>query len=296
MLALVLATATAGCFVLALTGWRLLRTSGLEALDLIPAQPGTDGSRQPWLARAIDAFGRRFERTVIRWYGGKRMQRLERRLTRAGRPEGMSARGFLRRKTGFGVIGALVFLGFWLSGYLLLGALVLAVFWWWMDLWLHAVIRKRQRRIDAELPDFLDILGVTVAAGLSFRTALARVADATSGPLSDEIRTTLREMDLGVPRRRAFTALRERNDAQSVAAFVTAVLQAEELGTPLSRALSEIAVEVRREFAQEARRQAAKAGPKVSLVVTTFIVPGAMLLIGATLVLSNLDRFQGVLG
>jgi tight adherence protein C len=296
MLALVLATATAGCFVLGLTGYRLLRTSGLERLDLVPTQPGADENRQPWLARAVDAFGRRFERTVIRWYGGRRMQRLERRLTRAGRPEGMSARGFLRRKTGFGVIGALFFLAFWLSGHFFLGALVVAICWWWMDVWLHAVIRKRQRRIDTELPDFLDILGVTVAAGLGFRTALGRVADATTGPLSAEIRTTLREMDLGVPRRRAFTALRERNDAQSVASFVTAVLQAEELGTPLSRALSEIAVEVRREFAQEARRQAAKAGPKVSLVVTTFIVPGAMLLIGASLILSNLDRFQGVLG
>jgi tight adherence protein C len=296
MIALAFALATAGCFALGLAGLRLLRTSGLERLDLVPGQlPGTV-ARQPLTARVLDAFGRRFERTVIRWYGARQVQRLEHRLTRAGRPEGMSARGFLRRKTGFGVIGALFLLAFWLSGHTFLGLAVVVICWWWMDVWLQLVIRKRQRRIDVDLPDFLDILGVTVAAGLSFRTALGRVADATAGPLSAEIKTTLREMDLGVPRRRAFTGLRERNDAPSVGSFVTAVLQAEELGTPLSRALAEIAVEVRREFAQEARRRAAKAGPKVSLVVTTFIVPGAMLLIGASLVLSNLEKFPGLFG
>jgi tight adherence protein C len=288
-----LALFATACFVLAVAGYRMVRTHGLEALDVI-AMVEADDERVPLTARVIDGFGRRFERLVVRNYGTRRLERLERRLTRAGRPEGMSARGFLRRKTGFGVIAGMLFAFFLMTGNLLLGLVVFAVCWWWMDLWLYLVGSKRQERINRELPDFLDILGVTVAAGLGFRSALGRVTDAAEGPLAEEMRTALREMDLGVPRRRAFAALRERNSSSSLAAFVTAVLQAEELGTPLSRALAEIAVEVRREFAQEARRQAAKAGPKVSLVVTIFIVPGAMLLIGASLILANLDAFEGV--
>ena len=92
------------------------------------------------------------------------------------------------------------------------------------------------------------------------------------------------------------TGLRERNDVPSLSAFVTAMLQAEELGTPLAQALMEIAEEIRREAAQVARQAAAKAGPKVSLVVTMTIVPGAMLLIISAMVLANLPKFRGVLG
>lgn len=66
------------------------------------------------------------------------------------------------------------------------------------------------------------------------------------------------------------------------------------LGTPIAAALSDIASEVRRETAQRVRQQAAKAAPKVSLVVTTFIVPGSVLLIVAAMVLANLPRLQGL--
>jgi tight adherence protein C len=137
---------------------------------------------------------------------------------------------------------------------------------------------------------------VTVSAGLSFRGALDRVSSSSEGPLAEEMRSVLREMDIGVSRRRAFTNLRDRNDAEALGSFVTAVLQAEELGVPLSQALIEIAAEIRRGFAQETRRRAARAGPKVSLVVTVTIVPAAMLLIGSSLVLANIGSLSGVFG
>ena len=226
------------------------------------------------MARILDAAGRRFERLVVRRYGRSRMARLDQRLVRAGRPEGFTARGFLRRKTGFLVLGVVFGAVFWLSGQRFFAVVVLVLCWFWMDYWLRTVVNRRQQRIDRELPDFLDVLSVTVSAGLNFRGALERVALAGEGPLAEEMATVLREMDIGVSRRRAFTNLRDRNDAESLGSFVTAVLQAEELGVPLSQALNDIAAEVRREFAQETRRRAAKAGPKVSLVVTVTIVPG----------------------
>lgn len=289
-----LALAATCCFVAFLVGYRLMRRSALE-LDLAAAVTETQ-VRRPLMARVLDGTGRHFERYVVRRYGRNRLARLDGRLVRAGRPEGFTARSFLRRKTGFGVVGVLFFLIFWASGQRFLAVALLLLCWFWMDYWLRTVVSRRQQRIDRELPDFLDVLSVTVSAGLNFRGALERVSASSDGPLAEEMRVVLREMDIGVSRRRAFTNLRDRNDAESLGSFVTAVLQAEELGVPLSQALVEIAAEVRRGFAQDVRRRAAKAGPKVSLVVTVTIVPAAMLLIGASLVLANLDSFNGVFG
>ena len=89
----------------------------------------------------------------------------------------------------------------------------------------------------------------------------------------------LRQMELGQDRREAFLALRERNKSDSLKSFVAAQLQAEELGVPLAEALNDIATDMRRVAHQNARRRAQRAAPRVSLIVTTLIVPGAMILI-----------------
>ena len=135
-----------------------------------------------------------------------------------------------------------------------------------------------------------------MAAGLPFRVAMQRVSEYHDGPLSEELATTLREMKLGVPRRAALETLRARNRSENVASFVTALLQAEELGTPLADALRQISAEVRRERAQQVRRAAAKAMPQVSVVVTMTIVPGAIILIVGGMIIANAANFRGFLG
>ena len=129
------------------------------------------------------------------------------------------------------------------------------------------------------MPDFLDILAVSVRAGLGYRYALRRVSEALEGPASEEMLTVLRQIELGQDRREAFLALRERNRSESLKSFVGAQLQAEELGVPLAEALNDIAADMRRLAYQNARRQAQRASPRVSLLVTTLIVPGSMILI-----------------
>lgn len=294
MLELLTALAGTACFVLAVVGYRQTKKSLIEELDWLALADREDQHRKPVLARTLDLLGGVFERFVVRRYGARRLQTLDARLVLAGRPEGFTARAFLRRKTGFMVVGALLALVFWSSGQRLVAVLVLALCWFWMDVWIRLVGRTRQERIDRDIPDFLDVLAVTVSAGLGFRSALERVAQRSSGPVAEEMLTTLREMDIGVSRRKAFAHLRDRNDSEPLGSFVTAVLQSEELGVPLSQSLTDIAAEIRRAFAQETRQRAAKAGPKVSLVVTVTIVPGAMLLIASAMVLANLDRFQSV--
>ena len=87
--------------------------------------------------------------------------------------------------------------------------------------------------------------------------------------------------------RTAFDRLPRRNDSAALDQFVVALLQAEELGTPLTEALDQIAVEMRRATAQRARQQASRTSPRVALVVTMVMVPGALVLLVVSLLLSS---------
>ena len=97
-------------------------------------------------------------------------------------------------------------------------------------------------------------------------------------------------------RRDAFLALRARNHSDALSTFIGAQLQAEELGVPLSEALNDIALDMRRSAAQNARRRAARAAPRISLIVTTLIVPGSIILILASMILGTDILDSGVLG
>jgi|tagenome__1003787_1003787.scaffolds.fasta_scaffold20846215_2 tight adherence protein C len=287
--------AATALYALAVLGWRQSRSTGLERLggDLIAVD---EQPPAPLMVRVIDTLGAGSQRLLLRVYGPRRRMRLDARLQSAGRPEGLNDRSFLRRKAGFTMVGVIMFLGLAVIQHPFIGLLLLLVCFGWMDLWLRTVIRRRQSEIARELPDFLDVVAVTVSAGLGLQQALERVVAGRGTPLGQEVTRMLNDMRYGLGRRAALEALRTRNDVPSVGSFVTAMLQAGELGTPLAQALMEIAGEVRRESAQSARQAAAKAGPKVSLVVSTTIVPGAMLLIGAGLVLGNIGKLRDVFG
>jgi tight adherence protein C len=151
------------------------------------------------------------------------------------------------------------------------------------DLQLRQAGKKRQSEIDDALPDFLDVLAVTVSAGLSFRSSLRKVVERTDGPLAVEMQRTLRQMEVGEPRTVAFTNLRKRTESDALEKFVVALVQAEELGAPLVDALDQIALDMRRDTAQRARQQASKASPQIAGVVTMVMVPGTMVLILATM-------------
>ncbi|KNX38353.1 type II secretion system F family protein [Luteipulveratus halotolerans] len=293
---LLLIPTVAMCVVIvAMYGFRQLKSTGLEEAELYFADGDDHIERPSRVAEVVDRLGVRFQRSLLNLYGPRRLAGLERRLDHAGRPEGLSVRDFVRRQAGFFVIGAVSAVFFALAGQLLLGGLCLLLFGCWMEFWLRSVGRKRQAAVARELPDLLDVLAVTVSAGLSLQAALQRVADAAPTALAEEVQRVLEDMRLGMSRRTAFAALRRRNTAPAIESWVTAMQQAEELGTPLSEALRDIAGEVRRARAQEVRKAAAKAAPKVSLVVTIFVVPAALLLILASFVLSQIDILKGVL-
>ena len=258
---------------------------------------GDTGRRVPLLRRVFERVAAFMGPRVVPAIRTSRRESVDRRLDLAGRPAGLTVQRFYGYKA-----AGLVLLGgpfaLLLAGGGSPAAVVLAagIGWFFPDIWVSRAGRVRQERIERELPDFLDILAVTVRAGLGYRAALSRVSAELGGPLGEEMLTALRQMELGASRRQAFLALRDRSSSESLATFVGAQLQAEELGVPLSQALNDIAEDMRRAMHQDARRRAARAAPRVSVIVTTLIVPGAMILILVGMLLGSDVTESGLFG
>lgn len=237
--------------------------------------------------RAIDLLGARLGPRILRRMSDKRRAAVTRRLDLAGRPAGLSLERYAELKAATLAIGAALAVLFLLIGSWL-AALVCAVIGLiGVDSWLSRTGRHRQDRLERDLPDFIDVIAITVRAGTGYRASLERVSASLSGPPAAEIRTTLRQMDLGATRREAFEALRERNDSRTLDNFVAAQLQAEELGVPLADSLASIAADTRRSAAQAARRRAQRATPRVSLISAITMLPATMLLIAGGLFIGS---------
>jgi tight adherence protein C len=282
-----LALAAAGLFVLGIVGFRMMRADALEGWDVGDIALLRDESKRRNRRGPIDALAQRLTPRLARALGPRTLGRIRQRIDLAGRPDGMTVETFLqlivKYALVFGFFAVCLFmLGNNFSALLCLVAVPLLPF---SRLAGHQ--RRRQERIANDLPDFLDILSVTVSAGIGFRTALGRVSQRFEGPLRDELLQTLHQLDVGVPRRAAFEALRDRCDSEPMDSFVSAFLQAEELGAPLATTLNNIALDMRRESAQAARRKAARTVPRVTLVVSIVLVPPTLLIIVVGLYLGS---------
>ncbi|WP_432039670.1 DUF5936 domain-containing protein [Streptomyces cucumeris] len=276
-------------------GVALYRSEAKLPADLAVALE-VGATRTTAVGSAVDRLGMRYAPLVLRLMGEKRVARVRRRIDLAGNPGGLTVDRYAARRAVYGALGfggALVML---MKGQLLPALVLVAFGLFWIEVGIWAAVRERRDAIERTLPDFLDVLAVVVSAGLSFRQALDRVAEKYEGPWADELRITLRQMDMGVSRRQAFEELRKRNDSEQVAQFVTALQQGEELGAPIVETLIAIANDMRRTDAQNARRRAARAVPKATMVITTFMVPGTMVLLVAGFFIGSGTDFGSVTG
>jgi len=138
---------------------------------------------------------------------------------------------------------------------------------------------KRQARILATLPDALDMLTVCVEAGLGFDAALSQVARNTSGPLAAEFARTLKEMQIGLSRGEALRGLVARTTVPELRAFVSAVVQASELGVPVAQVLREQATEMRVRRRQRAEEKAQKVPVKIMFPLIGCLFPALLVVI-----------------
>lgn len=276
-------------------GIHMIRDDGTSHFFESEYKSNTDKSTSMFV-RLIDFLGIHGQQVLRRLYGPVRLRMLDRRLKNAGNPEGLTLDLFIQRESGFILLSVIIFIFMVLLRQSIFGAVIAFIFSCWMYLWLIQSIRSRQKAINRELPDFLDVLAVTVRSGLPFRNSLERVCEHFEGPVADEMRKALQEMRLGVSRRAAFTAISERCRSENIDTFVTALLQSEELGTPIGDALQAIVKEIRRERAEQVRRAAAKAAPKVSLAASLTMLPGTMILMIGGMLYANRDILSNLFG
>jgi tight adherence protein C len=159
------------------------------------------------------------------------------------------------------------------------------------DFLLSSRARKRREAVQAELPDALDLLAVSVEAGLGFDAALSRLTEHMRGALIEEFDLTLGEMRIGRSRHDALRRLAERIDAPELAAFVRAVVQADQLGMSLSKILKVQGDDSRRRRQAAAEERAMKAPVKMLFPTVFFIFPAMFIVILGPAILNFMKVF-----
>lgn len=156
---------------------------------------------------------------------------------------------------------------------------------------LNHIIRNRQTKIIRQLPDVLDLLSISVQAGLSLDGAMRKVVERMEGPLIDEFRRMLRDVRMGMTRRRSMQLMARRCDVQDVYLFVMSVVQSERLGASMSDTLVIQADNMRDLRRQRARTQAMKAPVKMIFPLVFCIFPAIFVVV---LLPSLISLMQGM--
>ena len=145
--------------------------------------------------------------------------------------------------------------------------------------YLDSLIRKRKEAITKQLPEVLDLLSISVQAGLSFDGAMRKIVERMVGPVIDEFKRMQQDVRMGAPRARALQAIAKRCDVEDMYLFITSVVQAERLGTSMGRTLVNQADNMRERRRQRAKAAALKAPIKMLFPLVLFIFPAMFVVI-----------------
>ena len=302
MLLMILGLAfTAGALLMLTLGGALIDdrhkiTRRLDAMARPVAPPGNaappslaDAALEgTWRLRLLTPFLKKITGLSLRLTPAGESERLQIALARAGKPMGAGEFVMLR------VLSLVVCVG--LSAMLcraisappqrivclslgLLGGLALP------DLWLAGQTRRRHSQIRRALPDVVDLLVVSVEAGLGLGSALAKVTEKMSGPLPDELARALAETSLGKRRTQALKDMAMRVGVGELRTFVASITQAEILGVSITQTLLAQSQAVRVARVQRVREQAARLPVTLLLPLTVFIFPAVFIvLLGPSLI------------
>jgi tight adherence protein C len=151
--------------------------------------------------------------------------------------------------------------------------------------------KRRQNEIDYQLPELIDLLVVTVEAGIGFTGSLRIASDRLSGPLGEELRLTLQEQAMGLTTNEALANMLERAETPGLRSFIRSVLQGETLGVSIGQILRNVALEMRKRRRSIAEERAQKAPIKILFPLIFLIFPPMFVILLAPAVYSFLDAF-----
>lgn len=273
--------------------------AAVQALDSAPDVLKAELER-PFAERVLGPLGDRLVNAGRRLTRADTAQKLQYRLNIAGNPPAWD----VNRIIGLKVLGMLVFsvLGFfYLAGlgmpfYRVMVATALAGTFGYLlpNILLFNAGQKRESLMRNSLPDAIDLLTVSVEAGLGFDAAVARVAKNTQGPLSQEFARLLQEMQIGVGRTEAMRAMAERSSLADLKSFCLAMVQADSLGIPIGRVLRIQSQEMRTKRRQRAEEKAQQVPVRIMIPLVLFILPCLFMVILGPAGIQIADTFSNL--
>lgn len=211
-------------------------------------------------------------------------------LTKSGYPYGLN----LRRVHGAKILGAIIGFGtgFFYSflglpfGPVMFPTLIILGYLSPILL-LRIKAKRRQEQLRLDLPNFLDMMSITLQAGMGLDEAIVYYIQTNQGPLTEELARFNQETRFGVQRESAYRSLIARTESPELEILVQTLIQAHNLGTSVAKAFTEQADDMRKMRAEQAKEKAGKATPKVSIVTGVVIFPSILILIGMYIIYTN---------
>ena len=272
-----------------LTQLGTMQAKNLEELEL----------QAPFIERTLRPLAAGLSGRMSRVASTSFTEKTEKRLALAGNPGDLRVADWLGIKAIVAIVFAILFfflfaivgvLGFPFiigAGFGVIGALLGYTI---PEFWLGGRVKKRQKAILLMIPDTLDLLTISVRAGLGFDAALGKVVEKLKGPLSDEFRRALAEVRVGKARRDALRDIVPRTEVGPLTNFIGAIIQAEQLGVSISKVLQVQSEQLRIERRQRAEAQAARAPIKMLFPLVGCIFPSLFIIIlGSAIILIVLN-------
>ncbi len=297
---LVSATAAVGIFLLAI-GVLAVRAADATALArerLARQEIGLGQSavalelEKPLLERLLAPLRRWFDRTALRMTPEAQATRFRRQLDFVGNPLGLDPAGLQTlRIAGGAAVGALgtafgVFIGTPVAiGVSLLAGVALGYFL--PVLWLEQVVRERRTELEGSLPNALDVVAISMEAGLGLDRALEQLVRHQDDSLTLLVARALREIQLGRPRAAALQEMAESTGIDDFTSLVRGILYAERTGVPIARTISAHAAQMRVKRRMKIRTEAARASLKILLPTVGCVFPTLwLILLGPALIVA----------
>ncbi len=249
---------------------------------------------RPFRDRVLIPLTNQVAKVTRRLSPGNTLEKTEQRLAQAGNPRGINVEGFYGLKGVVAVAFAVLLTIFmYFDPYpgvvpyppkapvssLVWGVVAIVVGFFFPDLWVHDERTRRQKRISRAMPDTIDIIAISVEAGLGFDAACQRVASKAHDDLSYEFERYLVELRLGKSRREALRNIIWRTGVPDLAQFITAIIQADQLGVSIANVLRIQSEQMRMRRRQRAEEQAQKAPLKMLFPMALFIFPSIFVVI-----------------
>lgn len=267
----------------------------LDVSDEVEKNSGSgsddDTEKASLFKRLFSPLLREFKRSFKKRMPGEKQAKIELKLLQAGSPLGMTPVDFRLLQLALVIIFPILALlyGFLISvgigGYILIILLSITAAWYLPHYYLKLKTKARNKQALRELPDVIDLLTVSLEAGLGFDSALSKMVSKKKGVLADEFHQCLEEIRLGRTRREALSGIKERLTVDEIQLLMSSILQADKLGIGMVQVLRVQSKEIREQRRQRAEEEAMKAPIKMLFPLVLFIFPSLFIvLLGPALI------------